>query len=1347
MSKADKDYALVQQVVRAGKESALSLLDITGKWGQDPAGLELGHLKAYNDAIGYREELVRQGYNPVKVRRYLQDHLQSPISRRGADIQDAMSNITAEEALSYVAGKPHTLGSLEQSMTSEAVLITKMIRGNKQVAEGLGLLANEINLNYIGAGKTQAAFNTLSPNAQSLYQLIAKDADKYGEMSWERMSHAIASQQGDWGGGQADMRTLLGEKSVYDDEIDYVMDAPSNRTADSTTAYNAVTGGSTAALPQTMSSVINMGYNMAARPEAMAQDEVMQLDSFRPRKEDGEIAWSSLDASSYISDYNSAVGQIASAFINPKAPDAGSAMLAAAQTIGRVMPHIAEQRSTVMSRDMWGDFVNYEKANKSFVDYRISEAKRFKRFKSEQLAPFSQETSQIIGRALRRDHPSLKGSFVNDSFMSWDWDTRKKLIGGVANYSRLFKEKALGLGNQSLESYRQWAWIQDSLVAAGYEGGSVPGTSASGEIIFHNEVGDITERITQDQIGAPSWGQVQGSLEQAILDMPVTRRSETFLGNVPPAVRISPHVKAKDDTLSDFTKLPYGAVNQDALTGEQHVGKFQQFLESIASKAMTPFVGPRDEALGRPALNTTLSQPIDPANAALLQGYLSGKVPIPQQNKVTEADWQEAMLQMYFSKNPNLVRGPSDDDKHLATSAWGLGRQGFWSGSGTADLLKEIKDTGGAGGKLWETLVKGAISPPSWNPSPGSEASRGGDALEQIALDWAAKHLGQRIAAPGAITNVNFPGVKVTPDGVTEDGHLIEVKSRLEEVPPNMKGRYGPDKRTAIMQSMAESNYGQQQATMAIAGAESSYQVQILRDPKYQSMYLGQAEGEELELGKNIFIHEVKASKEWQKNNMDIIRERGQTLHNLRTQANQWRADATDGTPLLLGYKQAGVEAGHGMTKAVKDGFTAAMEEMEEKKRQRGQRVSDDSMDADFATTPPSQGGARNWGASYFATGGGGFGGWGNTAQRLAAAASPGGKGGMIVSAIREIAGAATALNDMSLTVSDDARNAGFGNFEDLYRSSRASLQSNMFMSSQDATRQFQSFANIKGGMEIGDVGGAVNLVTATRGLVTLQDIQGTDMSDPDALSKLAKTVHGRAKDRGISDLALGSMAATTGAKWLNPFTVDPSRTDLNAAITTAEEVGTTMALGGAGGMGEIVGPLNDIATTLGSMYSWMTGKDGSPQQGGNPLGGTPDKDGKLNITPPTLNLPTPTGGKAPPPSKSAQFLSVSGKWGDWQDREGGGFEIDVFKGIIEGLGMDFEGITPNQVRRARGTFEKFGADQVNNIYDAFVNSKGAHKGGTDINVTIDTKGVHITSNVDGKQKTTTYKPHEGAQD
>ncbi|MGI4214848.1 YqaJ viral recombinase family protein, partial [Klebsiella pneumoniae] len=502
----------------------------------------------------------------------------------------------------------------------------------------------------------------------------------------------------------------------------------------------------------------------------------------------------------------------------------------------------------------------------------------------------------------------------------------------------------------------------------------------------------------------------------------------------------------------------------------------------------------------------------------------------------------EAARQKYFAERPWLKAVASDDDKHDPMSAWQRHRRGKVTSSAAGGLADPETSR-----SAMHALVKGALTPleQAAEIGRGSIWTQSGDALEPVALDWYRKNIDPDAFEPGLIFNRNKAGQATTPDAIAKGGtRNVEVKSRNKFIDP----------KNPLDQNEARTlrkNYMQMQHQMYLTGANSTDLVEILRDPENPNVPLG-------------------------KNGLNDSNIRRRTVARddelIRRMRPQWEM-AGKAADQIAGL---GSSAQKMFAKAVEEGNIQSFEKLSKRHGIEGYEALGATLGLG-----EGEGGGGKGGRGGRGGGGGNYGGFGGRdAPTTARGAIRGGLSSMgrigkmanvALSGAEILWNTGVDLNDTGLELSRNARATGMR--EGLFRNTRLSMMQGRYLNESDAMSDMSSIALAKGGLELGFTDRAVNLVESTRGAITLGDLHGTNLSDPDAIRNLMAQTEKRLRNRGVSEFGIAATMEQSGLKsLLSAADAEGGRESLNNTVTNIRDSFLEFQLKAGESLGTVAG-------------------------------------------------------------------------------------------------------------------------------------------------------------------------------
>ena len=519
----------------------------------------------------------------------------------------------------------------------------------------------------------------------------------------------------------------------------------------------------------------------------------------------------------------------------------------------------------------------------------------------------------------------------------------------------------------------------------------------------------------------------------------------------------------------------------------------------------------------------------------------------------------EAARAKYFSERPWLQAIADDDDKHDPNSKWQKGRRGRVTSSAAGELFDPAQAP-----SAMRKLFEGASTDPRKPVKLGGQSiwTRSGDALEPIALDWYSKHIDPNTFSPGLIYNRNRPGQATTPDAIADNGRrIVEVKSRNAFLDPDkidMTTKQGRQDAATLMK-----NYIQMQHQMYLTGANSADLVEILRDVENPNLPRGKGALDE----SNIRTRRIDRDNEL-----------------IQRMAPQWEA-AGKAADQISGLKPSQQKL---FAKAVEEGNIASFEKLTKKYGIDGGAalaatlgMPDEDVTGGGKGSGSGGGGGRRGGRGRRPGGdfGGNFGGFGGRdaptelrggTRGVLSAMGPMGRMVNVGLTAAEIAwNTAKDLNNTGLNLSMGARSVGMS--EQLFRDTRMDMASGRYVDMGAAQSDISNIALAKGGMELGFVDRARQLVIGSRGAITLGDIQRSDLQDPSSVRKLMEQTEDRLRRRGVSDTGIAAVMEQTGLQSiLGASGVEEGRRKLNDSVVQISDAVLSMELFAGGALGDI---------------------------------------------------------------------------------------------------------------------------------------------------------------------------------
>ena len=529
----------------------------------------------------------------------------------------------------------------------------------------------------------------------------------------------------------------------------------------------------------------------------------------------------------------------------------------------------------------------------------------------------------------------------------------------------------------------------------------------------------------------------------------------------------------------------------------------------------------------------------------------------------------EAARAKYFGERPWLQAIADDDDKMDPMSKWQRARRGRVTSSAASELFDPTKTQ-----SAMRRLLEGAMTDPRSPATIGSQTmwTRSGDALEPLALDWYSKNIDPNTFSPGLIFNRNKPGQATTPDAIADNGRrIVEVKSRNAFIDPDKID-------TSTIQGKADAatvrkNYIQTQHQMYLTGANSTDLVEILRDQENPNLPKGKGGLD----ASNIRTRRISRDDEL-----------------IQRMAPQWEA-AGKAADQISGLKPSQQKL---FAKAVEEGNIASFEKLTKKYGIDGGAALAATLgmtDEDATGGGKGSGGGsggRRGGRGRRPGGdfGGNFGGFGGRdaptdlrggTRGVLSAMGPMGRMVNVGLTAAEIAwNTAKDLNNTGLNLSMSARSVGMS--EQLFRNMRMDMASGRYIDMGAAQSDMSSIALAKGGMELGFVDRARQLVIGSRGAITLGDIQRTNLQDPSSVRKLMEQTEDRLRRRGVTDTGIAAVMEQTGLQSiLGASDVEAGRQKLNDSVVQISDAVLSMELFAGGALGDISSHGVDLVNTV----------------------------------------------------------------------------------------------------------------------------------------------------------------------
>ena len=649
----------------------------------------------------------------------------------------------------------------------------------------------------------------------------------------------------------------------------------------------------------------------------------------------------------------------------------------------------------------------------------------------------------------------------------------------------------------------------------------------------------------------------------------------------------------------------------------------------------------------------------------------------------------DAARAKYFSERPWLKAVASDDDKSDPMSAWQRHRRGKVTSSAAGALADPESQR-----NAMHALVKGALTP-FGDPATigrGSIWTKSGDALEPIALDWYRKNVDPNAFEPGLIINRNKAGQATTPDAIADGGRRnVEVKSRNRFIDPN-------NPLDANEAKTLRKNYLQMQHQMYLTGASSTDLIEILRDQENPNAPLGKAGLND----NNIRKRRVDRDDEL-----------------IRQMRPQWEAagKAADQISGLNSHAQKM------FAKAVEEGNIQSFEKLSKKYGIDGAAA----LGATLGLTEGSGGGGGGGGGRKPYRGNyGGFGGRdapstfrGGVRGGLAVMGRPGKLMNVALSGAEIMWDLANNVNDSGLELSQQARSMGMR--EGIFRRSRLSMTQGRYLTDADAMSDMSSVALAKGGLELGFTDRAVNLVTSTRGAITLGDIHGTNLNDPDAIRNLMAQTESRLRKRGVSEYGIAATMEQSGLKsLLSAADVSAGRENLNNTVTSINDNILELKLTASEYLGEVAGFGEKYFREMKDALNSMSGMSG-PANGGLRHPGEP-------TIIPAIQKAIDKVANWRPPTRASELAEEMGLFV--------GTAGSMSAANMSALTKQFQGISAAQRNRVMDAIQ---GDVVSTNQMA----RDMRAGGK-LEVELTTKGINLTvKDQDGRITSRAFKPYQ----
>lgn len=528
----------------------------------------------------------------------------------------------------------------------------------------------------------------------------------------------------------------------------------------------------------------------------------------------------------------------------------------------------------------------------------------------------------------------------------------------------------------------------------------------------------------------------------------------------------------------------------------------------------------------------------------------------------------EAARAKYFGERPWLQAIADDDDKMDPMSKWQRARRGRVTSSAASELFDPTKTQ-----SAMRRLLEGAMTDPRSPATIGSQTmwTRSGDALEPLALDWYSKNIDPNTFSPGLIFNRNKPGQATTPDAIADNGRrIVEVKSRNAFIDPDKID-------TSTIQGKADAatvrkNYIQTQHQMYLTGANSTDLVEILRDQENPNLPKGKGGLD----ASNIRTRRISRDDEL-----------------IQRMAPQWEA-AGKAADQISGLKPNQQKL---FAKAVEEGNIASFEKLTKKYGIDGGEALAATLGMVDEDSTGEGKGNKGKGGSGGGRGrrpggdfGGNFGGFGGRdaptdlrggTRGVLSAMGPMGRMVNVGLTAAEVAwNTAKDLNNTGLNLSMGARSVGMS--EQLFRNMRMDMASGRYVDMGAAQSDISNIALAKGGMELGFVDRARQLVIGSRGAITLGDIQRTNLQDPTSVRKLMEQTEDRLRRRGVSDTGIAAVMEQTGLQSiLGASDVEAGRQKLNDSVVQISDAVLSMELFAGGALGDISSHGVELANTV----------------------------------------------------------------------------------------------------------------------------------------------------------------------
>ena len=453
--------------------------------------------------------------------------------------------------------------------------------------------------------------------------------------------------------------------------------------------------------------------------------------------------------------------------------------------------------------------------------------------------------------------------------------------------------------------------------------------------------------------------------------------------------------------------------------------------------------------------------------------------------------------------------------------------------------------------------------------------TRSGDKLEDVALNYYRKNYESSAFDVGLITNRLYPGQSSTPDAMVSSANkIVEVKSRQGRV-IDTKNATGSDMKEL------QKNYMQMQHQMMMTGASSGDLVQIAR-------------GANTNLPASLTPEGVASDFDVRNYERD-----DELINRMKPVWSAVAGNASKISNLNEGDKKI-------LAEAVAKGNVESFEILAEK------------HGLDTATTGYSLGkggGGRKGGGGgpkdkgwydYIASNKGGM----SASQLTHSKLAMGGKFARGLNVAATVASAAVdvgkSMNDSFLTKAYGASSSGMS--DSLYLEERSELRSAFNMSDERATSNLQTLAEASGGMRMGQMGGMVNIVQGSLGLLSADDVYGYRGKKGEATALMQK-MRKAGENRGYDEMEWAAIAKKTGltAALATEKGSSSAEKGINTAAAVTQQVALELMAGG-------VQKTADAAT---SIYEFITS---------DPKARTPGVEGGARSMPDYM-LTTKSGG------------------------------------------------------------------------------------------------------------------------